>query len=330
MKMKILPFTILSFIATFILLASCGTNYVITDKVSRQMDGTRTILSADTSFLSETPFSSWNRNTLASPQYFDFRTSQDTMRYAYSQFMTLESWTVNCNTISRMLRPEVTVSKHFRWFTTRYDYTARFHHLDSLPVPISKYLTENEQQLLFSSNELPADWNGAELYALLDDLNTKYIKWWSHCYYEIEYEAYYKYADSVQRMLLAQCHDTLLALIQKDLPNHEESLSEKAKLFPKLDFIGRKEDVKKNLNITLDVEKKVIGWKDEMDTRVLWRVELPGDCPREYMISGERLIMGDYVVNLSSEVVNWWAIAITVLFAAVPLVVVFRPKRRWL
>ena len=80
-----------------------------------------------------------------------------------------------------------------------------------------------------------------------------------------------------------------------------------------------------------DVEEKMLAWTErccEKEVRVLWRVELPGGVAREHLVSSERLIMGDYTVEEGSRVLNWWAIAVTVLLAAVPLVVVFRPRRR--
>ena len=316
--------SILISIAAAMLLAACGTNYVVTDSVSRRLDGTRTIFTDDSVSLSECVYGQWPRTTLAPPMPYDFRVMRDTMLYAYSGPLSRGEWTVNVDSLSRMMSPEVSVNRYFRWFTTRYCYTACFRQLDSLTVPISKYMTEDEQRLYFYSNELPADWNGADLYSLLDDLNTKYVKWWSHSFFEKEYEVYCHYADSNQRALLAQYHDTLLALILADLPDNQESFEKKARLFPALDFVGR--DLSQ-----YDVQMTVLAWFDKCwdgETRVLWRVELPGGRTAEYMVSAERLIMGDYTVSLSSRVVNWWAVVLTFLVAAVPLVLVFHPKRR--
>ena len=315
---------LLTILATLMLFSSCSTHYVVTDSVSRRLNGKRVILSADTTTLAQTPFGSWKRSVLASPQCYDFRTTQDTMRYAYSQCIAANGWTLECDTLSRLLRPVVEVKKKFRWFSTRYCYSAFFHRLDSLPVPVSKYLTEDEQRLLFCNNEMPTDWNGADLYALLDRLNSKYMEWWSHCYFEKEYELYYRYADDSQRTLLTQYHDTLLTLVQKSQTDHQASLEQIARIFPELDFIS------KELS-SYDIQNEVAKWLEkscEIDIRVLWRVALPGSATHEYLISGERLIMGDYGMQLSSRVINWWAIAITMLLAIVPLIVVFRPNRR--
>ena len=303
---------ILTLMAAAILFASCASHYVVTDNVSQWLNGTRTVLTTDTTSLSETPYGRWERTALDKYQVFDFRTEHDTMRYAYSQTMPCDGWTIMEDSLSRMMRPQVTVIKHFRWFTTRYCYSAVFPALDSLPVPISEYLTDEEQQLLFQPLDLPSDWNGADMYALLDKLNTKYIKWWSHCFFEKEYEIYFSKSDSTQRLMLAQYHDTLLALVQADIPEDKQvALSEKARLFPELAFVTE-------YQMGYEIQAVVMAWYDdncELENRVLWRVELPGGRTAEYMVSTERLITGDYTVELHSDVLNWWAIAITLLLA---------------
>ena len=315
--------SILSLMAASLLLASCASHYVVTDSVSRHLDGMRTVLTADTISLDGTPYALWQRTALDKCQVYDFRSERDTMRYAYNQIMPHGGWTVEDDSLPRMLRPQVTVTKSFRWFTTRYHYTAVFPALDSLPVPISQYLTDEEQQLLFKPLDLPADWNGADMFALLDKLNTKYIKWWSHCFFEKEYEIYYNYADSAQRLLLAQYHDTLLALVQADLAEDKQSsFGEKAELFPELAFASE-------YQMSYDVQIVVMAWYEsclDLENRVLWCVELPGGRSAEYMVSTERLIAGDYTVELHSDVTHWWSITLT-LFIILALVFLLSRRR---
>ncbi len=319
MKRNILTFMA----AAALLLTSCATHYVVTDSVTPRLDGTRTLLSGDTTSLAGTPYGLWPRTALDRPQMFDFRTERDTMRYAYSQAMPRDGWSLECDTLSRMLRPRVTITKSFRWFTTRYRYTAIFSALDSLPVPVSQYLTDEEQQLLFQPLDLPADWNGADMYALLDNLNTKYVQWWSHCFFEKEYELYLANIDSAQRALLEQYHDTLLSLILADLDEDtQQSLTEKARRFPELTFAN-------DHSLNLQVQADIMSWYDancELEHRVLWRVELPGGRTAEHMVSTERLATGDYTVEFHAYVLNWWAVALTLLVALA--LVLWLPRRR--
>ena len=308
--------------AALALFTSCGTRYVVTDNVGRRLAGTRTILTTDTTSLDGTPYCHWQRTALDKKQVFDFRDKCDTMRYAYSQALPRGGWTVANDSLSRMLRPQVTVTKHFRWFTTRYRYTAVFPALDSLPVPISQYLTDEEQQLLFQPLDLPADWNGADMYALLDKLNTKYIKWWKHCFFEKEYETWCSLLDSARSALLAQYHDTLLALVRDDLPDERyTSLKSMANLFPELAPVME-------YQMGQHVDAIMMAWYKscvDFDDRVLWRVELPDGRSAEYMVSSERLIAGDYTVALHSDVLNWWTIALT-LFLILALLI-WLPRR---
>lgn len=290
-----------------LLLAACSAHYVSTDKVTRNLDGSRQILTI--SHMSSY-FEGWQEDSLTTPQPFDFRSEKDTMRYAYTICLNRNEWTQKFDSMPRMLQPKVTVSKSFRWFTTRYRYTACFAQLDSLPVPIDEYLTPDEQRLLLTPNTLPSDWTGTDLYDMLDKLNTKYVKWWDHCFFEKEMESYAALCDSAQQNLLAKYHDTLLALILADLPNERKSIGNVAANFPELEFIN---EIDKNNN---SLSWSAFHWAEDywnLDTRVLWRTELPGGRTVEHMVSADRMIMGDYVIEEHSDIINWWACALTLL-----------------
>ena len=291
--------------AASLLLASCAEHFVATDIVNRNLDGSRQVLTTS----GNTCFKDWQQDSLTTLQVFDFRSDKDTMRYAYTIDIARGRWTIQQDSISTMLQPEVIVGKRFLWFTTRYRYTARFPQLDSLPVAIDEYLTTDEQRLLFTPTELPDDWNGADLYDMLDKLNTKYVKWWSHCLFEKELEAYATCCDSTQKALLSQYHDTLLTLALADQPNEFKSIGNVATAFPELEFINRINNVGfEALQRTKD------HWN--IDTRVIWRVLLPGGGMVEHMVSADRMIQGDYVIEEHSDVVNWWAVILTLLLLA--------------
>lgn len=300
---------VLFFMLATVLFYSCATHYVVTDHVERSLNGTRTVLSGDTTSLANTVYGQWQRNPLEQSRVFDFRNERDTMRYAYSQAMTRDGWTVVDDSLMRMLRPQVTVSKSFRWFTTCYRYTAVFPDIDSLPIPISQYLTDEEQQLMFRPLDLPADWNGADMYALLDKLNTKYMKWWSHCLFEKEMEAYAACCDSTQKALLNQYHDTLLTLALADQPNEFKSIGNVATKIPELEFINKINDVGFDA-----LHWAVDHWN--LNTRVLWRVVLPDGRMEEHLVSTERLLVGDYSIEETGRTINWWACVLTLLLLA--------------
>lgn len=304
--------------AASLLLASCAAHYVATDTVNRNLDGSRSIFTSrsDTAL-----FKGWREDTLATPLPFDFRSEKDTMRYSYTIDIVRDRWTLQHDSLPRMLQPEVTVSKSFRWFTTRYRYTARFPQLDSLPVPIDDYLTPDEQRLLFSPNELPVDWNGADLYGMLDNLNTKYVKWLNHCLFEKEMAAYTACCDSSQQALLCKYHDTLLALTFADLPSEFKSLSNVSTAFPELEFINRMNSVGFD---ALSRAKEF--W--ELEKRVLWRTELPDGRTSEHLISADRMITGDYVIDEHADLVNWWACALMLFLLVGACLLVGRKRSR--
>lgn len=312
--------TALILTAASLLLTSCAAHYVATDTVGRHLDGSRQVLAPKT----VDNLTGWRLDSLATPLTFDFRSEKDTMRYAYTLDMARDNWTVHLDSLSPWLQPEVTVAKSFRWFTTRYRYTARFPQLDSLPVPIDEYLTPDEQRLLFTPNELPADWTGTDHYSLLDKLNTKYVQWWDHCLFEKEMEAYGALCDSTQRATLYSYHDTLLAIILADLPDNRKSLMHVSQQFPELAFISEISHSDNSIGYT------PIFWAYEhwdLDTRVIWRTVLPGGRQAEHMVCADRMILGDYLIEEHSDTVNWWAILLTLAVAIGGVLLVFRHTR---
>lgn len=302
--------------AASLLAVSCTSHYVAKDTVSRNLDGSRQILATRP----DADFKGWRLDSLAEPQVFDFRGDKDTMRYAYSMDVARDGWTIRQDSLSRWLQPEVTVSKSFRWFTTCYTYTARFRQIEGLPVPIGDYLTPDEQRLFFSPNELPADWTGCDLYALLDKLNTKYVRWWSHCLFEREMAAYAAVCDSTQRALLDKYHDTLLVLTLAELPNEFKSASNVSTAFPELEFINRINSVGIEA-----LQKSQDLW--ELNRWVLWRTKLPGGKKAEHMVSADRMILGDYIIEEQSDIINWWAVVITI--AVDICIIIIIAKKRW-
>ena len=292
--------------AASLLQAACAAHYVATDTVSHDLNGSRQVLSRQ----EIEGLSRWRKDSLSTPQLFDFRSDKDTMHYAYTINITRNGWTIQNDSLPKMLQPKVTISKSFRWFTTRYHYTARFPQLDSLPVPIDNYLSSDEQKLLFSPNELPKDWTGTDLYSVLDKVNSKYVKWWGHCLFEKEMEIYATLCDSSQLALLNQYHDTLLALVFTDFPNNSQSLSSVAKNIPELKFLQEFDLNNDELSLAAFL------WGNdhwELNTRVLWCIELPNGHMAEHLISADRMILGDYVIEEHSDVINWWACALTLL-----------------
>ena len=300
---------VLFFMLAAVLFYSCATHYVVTDHVEPSLNGTRTVFAADTSSLSHTLYGGWQCSALERPLAFDFRTECDTMKYMFSHALARGEWTIVDDSLSRMMNPQVTVNKCFQWFTTRYVYTAVFSGIDDLPVPVGQYLTDEEQQLLFRPLELPADWNGSDMYALLDKLNTKYMKWWSHCLFEKEMEAYAACCDSTQKALLNQYHDTLLTLALADQPNEFKSIGNVATKIPELEFINKINDVGFDA-----LHWAVDHWN--LNTRVLWRVVLPDGRMEEHLVSTERLLVGDYSIEETGRTINWWACVLTLLLLA--------------
>ena len=118
--------------------------------------------------------------------------------------------------------------------------------------------------------------------------------------------AYAAVCDSTQRALLDKYHDTLLVLTLAELPNEFKSASNVSTAFPELEFINRINSVGIEA-----LQKSQDLW--ELNRWVLWRIQLPGGRMSEHMVSADRMITGDYVIEEHANVVNWWACALTLL-----------------
>lgn len=175
------------------LLTSCVTYSHISTYISPDLSVERTVATeADESYFNgqndESPFffeteGPWSVSRLGKVYQMDFHDQTRTMNIAAAaHFPTLSdaafSPTDPDMEDSPMLRPEENISKKYRWFFTEYRYTARYSRIDSLPVPLSEFLTREEQEIFFSQAKAPEGWNGIELYCRLDGLNSRYIAWY--------------------------------------------------------------------------------------------------------------------------------------------------------
>ena len=98
-----------------------------------------------------------------------------------------------------LLQPEENMQKHFRWFFTYYEYTATIKAFENLPVPLSSYLSPEEQAVFFGNSPLPQGWNGKESYEYLESINNKFVQWYNRSLFETNYDILYSLADAELR-----------------------------------------------------------------------------------------------------------------------------------
>ena len=137
-------------------------------------------------------------------------------------------------------------------------------------------------------------------------------------------EAYSALCDSAQRALLYSYHDTLLALILADLPDNRKSFGNVCHQFPELSFIGDIGSNDNRLSYT-GIDWALDRW--DLNTRVIWRTELPGGRTSEHMVAADRMILGDYIIDEHSDTINWWAVLITLAVALSAIILISRRRQ---
>jgi hypothetical protein len=112
--------------------------------------------------------------------------------------------------------PEERLEKHFRWFYTYYSYQGTYANVSGrTPVSIDRYMDKAEQKCWFQGDfSAFTGMNGMEYKDRLDEIETKFLAWWSRNTYEVNFEAVRHFAEQAE-----------------DIPYFAELLSVKDTLF---------------------------------------------------------------------------------------------------
>lgn len=191
-------------LALLTLLVSCNTNYRMTTRIHKSGKIDRDMYAlADSAFLagdsSRNPFlfsisKEWNVELLNPAIKFDYfdkegklnvkvsRSLEGTEEFSF--FSPKEKW------MSPLASPQEKLEKHFRWFYTYYTYTCNYQQMEEKgPIPLAKYLSKQEQSLLFQGNtDAFQGMNGLELSDELNSLTEQFVKWYHHNLFELSYE----------------------------------------------------------------------------------------------------------------------------------------------
>lgn len=279
---------------------SCQSSYFVDTRFGKDLSGSRTCFSSDSTFSNE---DSWCLSRCESPFAVDFFSSVDTMRYQYNiDFVHLEEAKLS------EIRTE-TVKKHFYWFVTRYDYHARYDQLQNFPVPLSRYMTPEQQQLFLRASSNPETWNGRECYLTLDDLNSKFGDWMRDCYFTVFFETMMECADASQRALFNRYRDTLQTQVLRSDFVEVDSIVKLMAAIPELKFCEKIFDESEELFEAR--YEDFVSLMAPLESAYIYCVHLPGhlaktqvpSCMKDgygYKIDGNRLLAGPIDVDVSS------------------------------
>jgi hypothetical protein len=232
-----------------------------------------------------------------------------------------------------LVLPKETFKKQFRWFYTYYTYQAEYKTLsDSLPVPLSRFLSDKEQRLLFQGDGTAlAGKNGLEIYTLLDDLQTGFENWFQRCEFEIIYDAI---RDELRR--------------NGAVPSGAESVSAKDSIFDRIKKTGKPIDNIQLKTVASEMDTyygvtlfsafasqskeeldKIVEQKtaliDLFETGLYFSLEMPGELidtntaltaltdhqSLTWTVDAYRFLAHDYILQAQSRTCNVWAFIVT-------------------
>lgn len=337
-------------IAAIILLfgiTSCSTSYRMVSKVNSDGSMYREVYAyGDSAFLAGNraynPFlfrldSDWQLEELDS--VIKLNSWGDEMKLNVKAFRTLPAVGAECfSTVAGkeymypLAVPAETLRKSFRWFYTYYNYTATYAELpDKGPVPLDHYMSKEEQRLwLRGDKEALSGLNGIEQNTKLDDLESKFWKWYNRTQYELSYETILPFAtqkgDTALVRLMSEWKEPIYGKYILGKDTGDDATPQEVCNY--LDEFGRTKDFSilyaANKEAMDDLfEKKgqaaeLFGYAIQFELSMPGRVistnaALQKGASLIWKVDAFRLLDGEYTLAAESRTVNYWAFALTLV-----------------
>lgn len=257
--------------------------------------------------------------------------------------------------MSNLSSPEIKLEKKFRFFYTYYEYSCSFHEImEKGPVPILDYLSEDEQALYFlGDSKLFQGLNGMEINELVDEVESKFIKWYSLSAYEISFQTLMDFIINDEskndkildaQKILKNLHITSFKneLYDSYAPKLRQDEFSMSKIATAIDDMNKVEVFSKiyktnevKLDKILDDKTKCI---DLFQYIINYKLEMPGkvlstNAIKEYedgilywRVDAFKILNSNYVLEAESRSVNIWAFVVAALVLGLISFFSFRKK----
>lgn len=326
---------IISSLLSVIAINSCTTYYYVQTDVGRGLSVGRSVYTAGTDggnvVFPFDPADGWKVSDVDPAFEVDFHDVNEKMSHvAKKEASEIGDVPVgDKGAFSPLLSAEESLDKRFRWFFTYYDYCADFKGMrDMLPLPFEGYFTEEQLELFFRGGDPPGDWNGIEMYYLLDDINQIFAKWYSDATYFVMCDIFEPFCTSGQVAVLDTVKDKFMEGAEREVmfamtpAEFEDRLAVTA---PEAGFGHVYEDNPEAIDQAYGEASRIIGC---FETALVYSVALPGkyvDGNAEsftfgnpsWKVDAYRLMYGDLVLEATARKVNVWAFILT--FALIAL-----------
>lgn len=341
-----------------IVLTACGTHYRMTTVIHKNGTIERTVYAlADSNFLagdsSHNPFlflinSDWELKKLDSCITFNSFGEEKKVNVSVgrtwksaaevSLFLPKEEW------MRPFAAPREKMEKHFRWFYTYYTYTCKFDEItEKGPVPMNKYLSKEEQMLLFRGDMSTCQgMNGVELDEKLDDLTSQFQKWFDDSQFELSYEVvehFLSVAQDTARLAQIKRDKTSVFAQSKRKEGETDCSPDVCSLLDKyygITFFA--EFYKTNEKGMEELYEEKLRGAEIFGNQMKFELTMPGKLlftngveennTLVWKVDGYRLLPSAYVLEAESRTINIWAFCATGLLIIFTGYVLIRIRRR--
>lgn len=340
-------------------LMSCGTNYRMVSRINSDGSLHREVYAyADSAFLAgdraNNPFlfsiddADWKVSELDSVVNFscwgddgklNVKVSRTYPTVGAEGFSTL----AGKKFMHPLVVPQEKLQKQFCGFFTYYTYTATYAELpDKGPVPLSRYMSREEQLIWFRGGEGALDgMNGIELNYRLDNLESKFWQWYNRTFYELSYEVILQFvnrqADTLYTHQMSELKEPIFGKYYSGKDVGNDASPEDVCRY--LDELGRTSYFSNLYKANREPMDSLFDEKGRVAElfgyAVQFEVAMPGkvtECNAAmqkggsliWKVDASRLLYGDYTLMAKSRTKNHWVFVVTIFFL---LIVVWWGRR---
>lgn len=237
----------------------------------------------------------------------------------------------------QLVVPHESLKQEFKWFYTYHTFTCVYPEIqDKGPIPLSKYLTPEEQQLALSNDFTQyAYLNGLELNDALESVRDKFWEWFLRSQYEISFDIIasnaHSLADTKYRNELPAVKDTLFRMSKPGTELSDYTPKYVCELldsyFRTTAFSGFEAAHANQLDSLFNEKTRSI---ELFGYDLYYELNMPGqtiysNAPLSqgttllWKVNAYRFMANDYILTATSRTLNVWAFALTFLLIVVAI-----------
>jgi hypothetical protein len=217
--------------------------------------------------------------------------------------------------------------KRFRWFYTYHDFTAIYPEItDKGRVPLEGYLNKSEQKFYLQGDfSAYKGMNGIELKEELNDIETRFLKWYNRSMFEESFEVIMHYSVSDFRPTLSVAKDSLYSILEQqhiEQPKVSDICTVLDDFLSTGFFTQLFNDNEHEMNNMLEERFKII--ESLLEYSIQYELRLPGqimtsntdlqnDEVLKWHVNLFRFFSDDYTLTAESRTMNSWAFVVTFL-----------------